>query len=77
MQIWRFCLQFCYRPPSKIATGHIVARGDTLWDIAEKYLGDPFKYVELARLSRIKDPDWIYPGDIIRITTKLSEHDQK
>ena len=54
---------------------HIVAKGDTLWAIAEKYLGDPFKYVELAKLSLIKDPDWIYPGDIIRITKKLSDQD--
>ena len=46
---------------------HLVVKGDTLWDIAEKYLGDPFRYPELAELSNIKDPHWIYPGDIIRI----------
>ena len=51
-------------------TIHIVVRGDTLWDIAKGYLGDPFRYPELARLSRIKDPDWIYPGDVIRIIQK-------
>ncbi len=46
---------------------HIVVRGDTLWHIAVRYLGNPWRYPELAALSRIKDPDWIYPGDIIRI----------
>jgi len=49
---------------------HIVLKNDTLWDIAEKHLGNPLKYKELARLSRIKDPHWIYPGDIIRIIKK-------
>lgn len=49
---------------------HIVVEGDTLWDIAEKYLDDPFAYPELARLSRIKDPDLIYPGDVVTIRKK-------
>ena len=49
---------------------HIVVRGDTLWDIADHYLGDPFRYPELAALSHIKDPHWIYPGDVIRIIRK-------
>jgi nucleoid-associated protein YgaU/chemotaxis signal transduction protein len=58
--------------PTVEETIHIVVRGDTLWDIAKGYLGDPFRYPELARLSRIKDPDWIYPGDVIRIIRKKS-----
>lgn len=49
---------------------HFVVKGDTLWDIAARYLGDPFLYPELAKLSRINDPDLIYPGDIIRIIIK-------
>jgi len=51
---------------------HVVVAGDTLWDIAAHYLGDPFQYPELARLSRIHDPDLIYPGDVIRIIKKSS-----
>jgi nucleoid-associated protein YgaU len=49
---------------------HIVVRGDTLWHIAQGYLGDPFRYPELAALSHIKNPDLIYPGDIVRIRKK-------
>jgi len=49
---------------------HIVVRGDTLWDIARKYLKDPFRYPELARLSEIKNPDLIYPGDTVRIRAR-------
>jgi chemotaxis signal transduction protein len=49
---------------------HVVVKGDTLWDIADHYLGNPFRYPELAQLSHIKDPHWIYPGDIITIVRK-------
>lgn len=49
---------------------HIVVKGDTLWDIAKSYLGNPMLYPELAELSRIKDPHWIYPRDVIRIVRR-------
>jgi len=57
-------------PVVKTEHTHIVVKGDTLWDIAAKYLGNPFRYPELAELSRIKNPHWIYPGDLIRIIIK-------
>ncbi len=46
---------------------HIVVKGDTLWDIAERYTGDAFNYPQLARRSGIKNPHRIYPGDRVRI----------
>jgi hypothetical protein len=46
---------------------HLVVKGDTLWHIAQRYVNDPFRYPELARLSNIKNPDLIYPGDRVRI----------
>ena len=49
---------------------HVVVKGDTLWAIAKKYLKNPFRYPELARLSEIKNPDLIYPGDTVRIRTR-------
>lgn len=49
---------------------HIVVKGDTLWDIAAKYLKNPFRYPELARLSEITNPDLIYPGDTVRIRAR-------
>jgi len=49
---------------------HIVVKGDTLWAIAKKYLKNPFRYPELAKLSEIKNPDLIYPGDTVRIRTR-------
>lgn len=44
-----------------------VTDGDTLWDIAQTYLGDPYKYKQLAAIRRnnIADPHWIYSGQIV------------
>ena len=57
-------------PPAIDEIVHRVVPGDTLWDIAARYLDDPFQYPELARLSQISNPDLIYPGDIIHIIRK-------
>jgi len=46
---------------------HRVVKGDTLWHIAKRYVNNPWKYPELARLSKIKNPDLIYPGDRVTI----------
>ena len=40
-----------------------VLPNDTLWDIAQAYLNNPFRYDDLARWSQINNPDRIYPGD--------------
>lgn len=49
---------------------HIVVKGDTLWHIAKRYIHDPFKYSTLAKLSKIKNPDLIYPGNKVIIIIK-------
>ena len=46
---------------------YVVKEGDTLWAIAKRYVENPFMYPELARLSNIKNPDLIYPGNRVRI----------
>ncbi|WP_068983865.1 LysM peptidoglycan-binding domain-containing protein [Lysinibacillus xylanilyticus] len=46
---------------------YTVKKGDTLWAIAKKYLGDGSKYTELAKLNNISNPDVIKVGQVIKL----------
>ncbi|MCE8526765.1 peptidoglycan-binding protein LysM [Ruegeria pomeroyi] len=48
---------------------HTVAKGDTLWAIAEKTLGKGSRYNEIFEANRpmLSHPDKIYPGQMLRI----------
>lgn len=52
---------------------HLVVKGDTLWHIAKRYVNNPWRYPELARLSKIKNPDLIYPGNKVIIIINYRE----
>ncbi len=53
---------------------HVVERGDTLWDIAERFTGNPFNYPSLASASGVENPDLIYPGQQIAIVIARSDN---
>ena len=46
-----------------------IQKGDTLWRVAEIYYKDGSRYKEIFEANQevIKDPDKIYPGQMIRI----------
>lgn len=54
-------------PPTSFEEGaeiHVIVRGDTLWDLAARFYGDPYLWPQLwERNQYIQDAHWIYPGD--------------
>lgn len=55
--------------PAAAAEMYEVQSGDSLSKIAKKFYGDPMRYKELfvANQPMLKDPNLIYPGQMLRI----------
>lgn len=46
---------------------YTVVKGDTLWAICQKELGDGSKYPEIAKLNNISNPNVIKEGQVIKL----------
>ena len=48
---------------------YVVKKGDTLWDISEKFLLDPFRWPNIWEKNKyINNPHWIYPGQTLTLS---------
>lgn len=52
------------------AESHVVAAGDSLWKLAEKYLGDGRKWGEIAKANPDQDPNKLEVGTALAIPGK-------
>ena len=58
-------------PPQATAESYLIQRGDTLWDLSSKWLGDPHLWPQVWDQNRyVLDSHWIYPGDPLAIPAK-------
>ena len=47
---------------------HVVRRGDTLWAVCDRYFNNPYQWPRIWSYNpQIKNPNWIYPGDELRL----------
>ena len=67
-----FALTYCV--PQELNAGeakgkvHIIVKGDTLWDLSEEHLGNPFLWPKLWQWnSYISNPHFIYPADSLNL----------
>ena len=59
-------------PDAREPVFHTVEKGDTLWAISAKYLGNGAHYEKIFEANRpmLSHPDKIYPGQMLRIPEK-------
>jgi nucleoid-associated protein YgaU len=62
------------KAPAPEAKFYTVKSGDTLSKIAREYYGDAGRYPEIFEANKpmLKDPDKIYPGQVLRVPLSAS-----
>src|SRR6267142_2209384 len=56
------------KPVAGAPDEYTIVKGDTLWDLSQKFLNNPWYWPKIWRLNpAIENPHWIYPGNKLRI----------
>lgn len=55
------------KPEPQKETEYTVQKGDSLWKIAQRFYGNGAACYALAHKNGIKNPDLIYPGQVLKI----------
>jgi len=54
--------------PHESGLYYTIQKGDTLWDLSQRFFDSPDLYPELwNKNDQIPNPHWIYPGEQIRL----------
>ena len=54
------------KPTPDTPNTYTVVKGDTLWGIAERFLGAGERYIQIMRANGLND-SWVYPGQVLII----------
>ena len=56
-----------FKENPKLPCEYKVKRGDCLWTISRRFYGQGRMYQKIAKENKLKDPNKIYPGQVIKI----------
>jgi len=63
------------QPPPNVKT-HVIVKGDTLWELAKTYYGNPYLWPQIWEKNQyILDAHWIYPGDVLVLGPEVAPVD--
>ena len=69
-----------WSPPSEFPDGaqlYLIKEGDTLWDLAGRFYGDPYLWPQIWEQNRyVQDAHWIYPGDPLVVGVEVTPIDE-
>ncbi len=72
------CLFLTLLVSPRFVDAYRVHHGDTLWDISERFLQNPFLWPKVWALNpHLENPHWIYPGDRLRLKSQKTPRVKK
>jgi nucleoid-associated protein YgaU len=63
--------------PIGLPTTHLVAKGEHLWGISEKYFGNGYNWVDIAEINKLDDPGMLVEGMVVVIPKVALRYDKE